>query len=219
MTHEVASAVVISGIADVSSWDLVAAVQRGDRSAFSELYCRYVDQVFRYNLWCTGTWQLAEDLTSETFLRMLRRIDSFSYQGRDVGALLTTIARNLVVDYRKSSRTQREVLSSDVEEFAANTVTDRAGCSVEDYVISRQAVADVRRCMAQLRSDDQRQCIQLRFLEGRSVSETAVAMGRNEGAVKALQHRAVRELARLMRWPLSLTPSRKVKYCYDDFSN
>lgn len=219
MTHVVTSAVA-PGIDDVSSWDLVAAGQGGDRSAFGELYKRYVDQVFRYHLRrAGGDWQLAEDLTSETFLRMLRRIDSFSYQGRDVGALLTTIARNLVVDYWKSSRTQRQVLTNDVEELVAHIVTDLAGCSVEDKVTSRQAVAEVMRCVAQLRSDDQRQCIQLRFLEGRSVAETAVAMGRNEGAVKALQHRAVRELARLLHWPLSLTPSRKAKYCYDYLSD
>lgn len=200
VTHAVASAAVIPGIDDGSSWDLVAAVQREDRSAFGELYNRYVDQVFRYHLHRTGgDWQLAEDLTSETFLRMLRRIDSFSDQGRDVGALLTTIARNLVVDYLKSSRTQRQVLTNDIEEFVAHTLSDQAGCSVEDHYISWQTVVELRRCIAQLRSDDQRQCIRLRFLQGLSVSETAAAMGRNDGAVKALQHRAVRALARLLR--------------------
>src|SRR6185312_13752829 len=81
---------------------LVDLAQRGDSEAFGMLYERYVDVVYRYVR--VGSQQLAEDLTSETFLRALRRMDSFSWQGRDIAAWFITIARNLITDNAKSAR-------------------------------------------------------------------------------------------------------------------
>src|SRR5256885_15709055 len=101
------------------SWDLVHAAQQGDTAAFGRLYDRYVDVVFRYVLFRVGDRELAEDVTSETFLRALRRISSVSYQGRDVGAWFVTIARNLVLAHVKSSRFRLEVVTDDVTESGA----------------------------------------------------------------------------------------------------
>ncbi len=92
------------------------AAQDGDKSAFAQLYDRYVDVVFRYVLFRVGDRELAEDVTSETFLRALRRIESVSYQGRDVGAWFVTIARNLVLDHVKSSRFRLEVATAEVDD-------------------------------------------------------------------------------------------------------
>jgi RNA polymerase sigma-70 factor (ECF subfamily) len=97
------------------SWDLVRAAQQGDTAAFAQLYDRYVDQIYRYLLFRVGTRELAEDLTSETFLRALRGITSVSYQGRDVGAWFVTIARNLLLDHVKSSRYRREITTAEVD--------------------------------------------------------------------------------------------------------
>lgn len=174
-----------------SSWDLVHAAQDGDRSAFAELYDRYVDVVFRYVLFRVGDRELAEDVTSETFLRALRRIESVSYQGRDVGAWFVTIARNLVLDHVKSSRFRLEVATAEVDD------TRRVESGPEQQVLSKVTRSALLDCVGQL-GDDQRECIVLRFLQGLSVAETAKVMARNEGAVKALQHRAVRRLAQLL---------------------
>lgn len=173
------------------SWDLVHSAQQGDTSAFARLYDRYVDVVFRYVLFRVGDRELAEDVTSETFLRALRRITSVSYQGRDVGAWFVTIARNLVLDHVKSSRFRLEVATAEVDD------TRRVEIGPEQQVISRVTTAALLECVEQL-GDDQRECIVLRFLQGLSVAETAEVMRRNEGAVKALQHRAVRRLAQLL---------------------
>jgi RNA polymerase sigma-70 factor (ECF subfamily) len=173
------------------SWDLVRAAQDGDRSAFAQLYDKYVDVVFRYVLFRVGDRELAEDVTSETFLRALRRIASVSYQGRDVGAWFVTIARNLVLDHVKSSRFRLEVTTAEVDE------SGRVEVGPEQQVLAGATRSALLECVAQL-GDDQRECIVLRFLQGLSVAETAVVMARNEGAVKALQHRAVRRLAQLL---------------------
>ncbi|GAA1206230.1 sigma-70 family RNA polymerase sigma factor [Prauserella alba] len=182
------------------SWDLVHAAQGGDRAAFGRLYDRYVDGVYRYVLLRVGDRHLAEDVTSETFLRALRRITSISYQGRDVGAWFTTIARNLVLDHVKSSRFRLEVVTDEVADptTPGAAVAGAAGApGPEQQVISRDTGDELVRCISDL-GDDQRECVILRFIQGYSVAETAQIMDRGEGAVKALQHRAIRRLAKLL---------------------
>lgn len=172
-------------------WDLVRAAQAGDTDAFGLLYDRYVDVVYRYVLFRVGDRTLAEDVTSETFLRALRSIGSISYQGRDVGAWFVTIARNIVFDHVKSSRYRLEVTTAEPDD------NREVASGPEQEVLTDAANAELLRCVGQL-GDDQRECITLRFIQGLSVAETAAKMGRNEGAIKALQHRAVRRLAQLL---------------------
>jgi RNA polymerase sigma-70 factor (ECF subfamily) len=175
----------------LAGWDLVRATQAGDQQAFGQLYDRYHEMVFRYVLFRVGDRQLAEDLTAETFLRALRRIGSVSYQGRDIGAWFVTIARNLVLDHVKSSRYRLEQSTSEIADLSPST------SGPEQQVLDGATHEELLRCVAKLNSD-QKECIALRFLQGLSVAETARLMGRNEGAVKALQHRAVRRLAQLL---------------------
>src|SRR5262245_40612431 len=89
-------------------WALIERAQAGDGAAFGLLYDRYFDTVFRFVYFRVGNRQLAEDLTADTFLRALKRIGSFTWQGRDLGAWLVTIARNLVADHFKSGRYRLE---------------------------------------------------------------------------------------------------------------
>jgi RNA polymerase sigma-70 factor, ECF subfamily len=172
-------------------WELVRRAQSGDPEGFGLLYDRYVDVVFRFLLHRVGDRATAEDFTSETFVRALRRIDSLSFQGRDVGAWLVTIARNIVLDHVKSSRYRLEVATADMRD------ADRATDGPEEAVLQRLTNAELLAGMAQL-SDEQRECLVLRFLQGLSVAETAAAMGKKDGAIKALQHRAVRRLGTLL---------------------
>ncbi|MBA3278967.1 MAG: sigma-70 family RNA polymerase sigma factor [Geodermatophilaceae bacterium] len=172
-------------------WALVQQVQEGNAEAFGLIYDAYVDMVFRYIFFRVHDRYLAEDFASETFTRALRRIDSVSFQGRDVGAWLITIARNIIRDHIKSSRYKLEVTAADLRD--ADQVTE----GPEDSVIADLTHAELLMCVKQL-SPEQQECIVLRFLQGLSVSETALAMDRNDGAIKALQHRAVRRLAKLL---------------------
>lgn len=170
---------------------LVTLAQQGDGEAFGQIYDRYVDQVYRYLYYRLGSHPLAEDLTSETFLRALRRIDSFSWQGRDIGAWFVTIARNLVADHFKSSRFRLEVSTGDILD------ADRADDGIEDQVLERLENAALLEAVRQLKPEQQ-ECIVLRFLQGLSVAETAAVMRRSDGAIKQLQLRAVRALSKLL---------------------
>ncbi|MGI8532984.1 MAG: sigma-70 family RNA polymerase sigma factor [Geodermatophilaceae bacterium] len=174
-----------------SSWELVQRAQAGDSESFGQLYDRYVDMVFRYLYYKVSDRGLAEDFTSETFVRALRRLDSFTYQGRDLGAWLVTIARNIVLDHVKSSRHRLEVVTDEVCD------TGEPAVGPETLVLEHLDNTELLRLVAQLGADQQ-ECIVLRFLQGQSVAETAEIMGRNDGAIKALQHRAIRRLAGML---------------------
>ena len=175
--------------------DLVARAQDGDPSAFGEIYDRYSETVYRYIYFRVNNAQLAEDLASETFLRALRRISSFSWQGRAFGAWLVTIARNLVVDHFKSGRYRLEIVKPDV--LGSDAAETDPATSPETAALEKLTNATLLTAVKKL-NPDQQECIVLRFLQGFTVAETARTMGKNEGAVKALQYRAVRTLARLL---------------------
>jgi RNA polymerase sigma-70 factor (ECF subfamily) len=172
---------------------LVTAAQSGDGEAFGQLYDRYVDVVHRYIAYRVGDHALAEDLTSETFLRALRRISSYSWQGRDFGAWLVTIARNLIADHFKSSRYKLELSTSDLVEAGADRRTDGPEAEVLTAITNRTLLEAVKQL-----GSEQQECIVLRFLQGMSVAETATILGKNENAIKALQYRAVKTLGRLL---------------------
>ncbi|WP_436837891.1 ECF subfamily RNA polymerase sigma factor, BldN family [Micromonospora rifamycinica] len=176
-------------------WMLVERAQAGESEAFGLIYDRYVDTVFRFVYFRVGNRQLAEDLTSDTFLRALKRIGSFTWQGRDLGAWLVTIARNLVADHFKSGRYRLEVTTGDV--LDADREDRGPEGSPEAAVVEHITNVALLTAVTRL-NPEQQECIVLRFLQGLSVAETARAMGKNEGAIKALQYRAVRALARLL---------------------
>jgi RNA polymerase sigma-70 factor (ECF subfamily) len=172
-------------------WALVRAAQRGDGEAFGKLYDRYVDSVYRFIYYRVHDRALAEDFTSETFLRALRRIASINYQGRDIGAWFITIARNIVFDHSKSARYRLELTTGDVLE--GNDVD----AGPEYLVLTNLTNARLLEAVNSL-GEEQKECIVLRFLNGLSVAETAAVMGKNDGAIKALQHRAVKRLATVL---------------------
>jgi RNA polymerase sigma-70 factor (ECF subfamily) len=170
--------------------DIVLRARAGESDAFGVLYARYVDIVYRFVYYRVGTHALAEDLTSETFLRALRRMSVFTWQGKDFGAWLVTIARNLVLDHFKSSRHRLEICTAELLEI------DRWEEGPERAVLDSFTHRALFSAVCELGSE-QRECLVLRFLHGLSVAETAEIMGKNTGAIKALQYRATRSLARL----------------------
>ena len=134
---------------------------------------------------------LAEDLTSETFFRALRSMNSFRWQGKDFGAWLMTIARNLATDHFKAGRTRLELTTEDMG------LHDDATEGPESTVLAGLTNEILLAALTELPAE-QRDCLVMRFLQGMSIAETAAVLGRSDGAVKQLQLRGVRNLAKLM---------------------
>ena len=170
---------------------LVELARAGDKDAFGLLYDHYQASVYRFLYYRTRSQVLAEDLTSETFFRALRSMNSFRWQGKDFGAWLMTIARNLTTDHFKAGRTRLEMTTEDM------TPHDDATEGPEHAVLAGLTNEALLKALTELPTE-QRECLIMRFLQGMSIAETALALDRSDGAVKQLQLRGVRNLAKLL---------------------
>ena len=170
---------------------LVELARTGDADAFGLLYDHYQASVYRFLFYRTRSTTLAEDLTSETFFRALRSMTNFRWQGKDFGAWLMTIARNLATDHFKAGRTRLEMTTEDM------SLHDDETEGPESSVLAGLTNEVLLRALKELPLE-QRDCLIMRFLQGMSIAEAAAVLGRSDGAVKQLQLRGVRNLAKLM---------------------
>ena len=170
---------------------LVELARTGDADAFGLLYDHYQPAVYRFLYYRTRSATLAEDLTSETFFRALRSMNNFRWQGKDFGAWLMTIARNLTTDHFKAGRTRLEMTTEDM------SLHDDVTEGPESAVLASLTNEVLLEALTKLPTE-QRECLVMRFLQGMSIAETAASLGRCDGAVKQLQLRGVRNLAKLM---------------------
>ena len=175
---------------DASESHLIQRAKACDEEALGELYRRHANTIFRYVYYRVGDKAVAEDMVGDVFVRALEGLASYQDTGRPFAAWLYRIAHARVVDhYRRQGRRRVEPLD---EGLAADDETDpyRLAALRDD---SRQAWAAVNRL-----TQDQQQVVSLRFIAGYSTAEVARLLGKTEGAVKALQHRALASLRRLL---------------------
>lgn len=171
---------------------LVARSVAGNARAFGKLYDEYADRVYAFVRGRVGSAEDAEDLTASVFLKAWEAIGGYDDRGLPFGAWLFRIARNAVIDsYRRSARTPEYASTDD----ALDTVDETA--AVDETVFVRLEVEEIREAMESL-TEEQRSVLMLRFIWGFDLQDSAQALGKTGGAIKALQHRAVRSLARLL---------------------
>ncbi|MDY6875123.1 MAG: sigma-70 family RNA polymerase sigma factor [Chloroflexota bacterium] len=168
---------------------LIQRAKEGDPAAFAEIYDQHQPAVYRYIFYRVDDVATAEDLTSEVFVRLVGKVDHFTYRGRPLLAWLYTIARNLVTDYRR--RAGRAIMLPLDEQLVAET--DDLGRAAERGFAQRRLAAALTHL-----TEDQRQVIILKFIEGLNNAEVALVLGKPVGAVKSLQHRALLALRRIL---------------------
>jgi RNA polymerase sigma-70 factor (ECF subfamily) len=167
--------------------DLVRRIHANEPDAFDELYARYSPRVFGYLYQrLNGNHEEAEDLTAEVFAKVYEKIDGYQVQGAPLSSWLFRIAHNRLIDSVRRRRGQTVGLDV-APEVAAGPMFQ----GVDQAVAMDQIKAGLARL-----TPEQRQVIVLRFLEGRSLAETAAEVGRNEDAVKKLQSRGLASLRR-----------------------
>lgn len=170
---------------------LIDRFQAGDRAAFGELYQRYHARVFGFVVAKVGDRHLGEDLTAETFTRALAALPHLSWCGRDLGAWLFTIARNLITDHVRLSRTR---LVSPAPAPGLGLVDNRAEAAPEATAVSHAWLAAA---VGQL-EPRLREVLVRRVLLDRSVEQTAAELGFHQSMVKHCLRRALRQLAALL---------------------
>ena len=155
--------------------------------AFGTLYRRYLDRVYGYAFYLLGDHHDAEDATERTFLAALSAVASFRDEGASFRSWLFRIAHNQVAN---ALRSRRRRATSSLDGFEPPSATADPATAVG----AADEAREVRRALDGL-SSDRRQVLVLRFVDGLSAREIGVVLGRSEGAVRVLQHRALRELA------------------------
>lgn len=168
---------------------LLERAREYDAQALAEIYDRYAEPIYRYLYRYVGDAAQAEDLASEVFLRLLQVLGTSRAPRDRLQGWLYRVAHNLAMDsFRQASK--GATLSLDEGLVAA-------GDSPPSIVEKRQDQQQLRMAISQL-TPDQQQVILLRFGEGFKIAEVSRLMGKSEGAVKVLQHRAVKRLRKLL---------------------
>ncbi len=165
---------------------LVERAQKGDRDALEELYLIYFDRIYSYLHMSVGNRHDAEDLTTQTFLKMLESIGKFRFQAAPFSAWLFRIGHNLAMDHFRAAR--RWQPEEDVPEPQGS----------EEASAEEEALQSIgRKSMLELiegLSHEQQQVLTLKFVFNFGNGEAATILGKTEGAVKSLQHRALASL-------------------------
>jgi RNA polymerase sigma-70 factor, ECF subfamily len=167
---------------------LVARAQAGERDALEELYLRHFDRIYSYLHMSVGNRHDAEDLTTQTFLKMLESIRRFHWRSVPFSAWLFRIAHNLAMDYfRAARRWQPE------EQVPEPVGSEEPSAEVQAMQsIGRQSMS----ALIEHLSTEQQQVLTLKFVFNFPNAEVATILDKTEGAVKSLQHRALASLQR-----------------------
>jgi RNA polymerase sigma-70 factor (ECF subfamily) len=167
----------------------IAQAQRGDAGAFGELYARYAGLILRYLYVRVRDQEGAQDLTQEVFVRVIKGIGGFEYRGeKSFLGWLYTIANNVLIGQARRKRAISTPLDENIELIDPRGQDDVL--SIYDRVALQQAISQL--------TQDQQQVLTLKFFADMTNNEIATAIGRTEGAVKALQHRALQSLQQIM---------------------
>jgi RNA polymerase sigma-70 factor (ECF subfamily) len=167
---------------------LVDEAQGGDRAALEELYLLHFDRIYSYLQLSVGNRHDAEDLTNQTFIKMLESIDRFVWRQAPFSAWLFRIAHNLAMDHFRAGR--RWQTEGEVPEDSYLREPSAEDTAIHDLGHERMLG------MLDGLSDEQRQVMTLKFGFDLSNGEVATVLGKTEGAVKALQNRAFGTLQR-----------------------
>jgi RNA polymerase sigma-70 factor, ECF subfamily len=164
---------------------LVARAQEGDRDALEQLYLLHFDRIYSYLHMSVGNRHDAEDLTTQTFLKMLEAIPRFRWRSAPFSAWLFRIAHNLAMDHFRARRRwqpEEEVPEPPEEEPSAEAAAMQS--------IGRQSML----ALIEDLSPEQKQVLTLKFVFSFANGDVATILGKSEGAVKSLQHRALASL-------------------------
>jgi len=173
----------------LAEWDIVRRAQEYDEPAVEALYQKYYPKIYNYAFMQMGDAQASEDLASDVMLKMIESMHKYTFRGLPFGAWVFRIARNRLIDLHRRRRRRGEVdLSGTLSSALASP-----------HALAERALerGQIQVALKHL-TDEQRQVIVLKFIQGFDNRSIGQIMGRSEGAIKSLQHRALGALRRLM---------------------
>ncbi len=170
-------------------WEIVQRAQQYDETALASLYETYHPKIYSYGFLQMGDMSAAEDLASDVMLKMIESIRGYQYKGLPFGAWVFRIARNRIIDLHRRNRRRGEV---HLNETLTSTLAD-------PQTLAERALdhGQLQLALKHL-TEEQRQVIVLKFIQGFDNRSIGRILGRREGAIKSLQHRALIALRRVL---------------------
>jgi RNA polymerase sigma-70 factor, ECF subfamily len=179
----------------------IELIQRAktDQEAFGQLYERYADRIYNYIYYRTSNQADAEDLTARVFMRAMKHMPNFEYQGVPFSAWLYRIAHNLVANYHRDRSRRKIIALEDIIPWYADD---------EGPEIVAQLMEDKEHLLAAMRRlpADRQELLFLKFVERLTNAEIGDIMGRTEGAIKSLYHRTLLSLREEMARQTAVSP-------------
>lgn len=169
--------------------DIIDRARRGDLNALSGIYRRYRLDIYRYLYYRVGQLEVAEDLTSEVFERMIRSIGKSRFQNTTFEAWLFQIARNLAIDYYRKMGI-RDHVPLDEKQIAVEQNVDQ---TVEHNMVSDQLVHALNGL-----NEAQRDVVILRFAVSMPITQVAQTLNKSEDAIKGLQRRGLMAMRKIL---------------------
>jgi RNA polymerase sigma-70 factor (ECF subfamily) len=169
---------------------LIERAVGGDSSAFGSLYDHYQAMIYRFVVIKVGSREEAEDITHQVFLSAWQKVRGYKHRGHPFSSWLYRIARNQVIDHYRAKKGEVSIDKIDPELFA--TAERESNDLTQKFQLEM-----VRKAIAALKTDYQ-DVIIMRFVEDISLKETAAILKKSEGAIKLIQHRAIKELKKAL---------------------
>lgn len=165
---------------------LIYRAKEGDEQAFGALYDRYVTRIYRFIFLKVRRKQDAEDLTHQVFMNAWQSVGRYEFRGFPFGSWLYRIASNAVIDFYRTSRNHQPLESVPEETFAE--------VAKHETILNDALEMNVIHTALQRLEHDQQTVLILRFIDDRTNKEIADLLGKSEGAIRVIQHRALKQL-------------------------
>jgi len=170
--------------------NLVARAKEGEAEAFGLLYDFYMPRIYRFVLFKVGHREEAEDLTHQVFLKAWEHVETYESRGYPFGSWLYRIARNAVIDHHRRSKPQVSI-----DDLGPDILTEEGTQGKEldikiEWSVMLESIFKLK--------DVEQDVLIMRFVDDLTHQEVAKAIGKSEGATKVIQHRALKNLKKLI---------------------
>lgn len=175
---------------NIKEQKLLQSAQRGDKKAIADLYDLHYRAVYNYIFYRVSNLQVAEDLSAEVFIRMIKKLPAYIDRGRPFLAWLYTVARNIVIDHHRVEGKKEEVLIK--EDVLEDQILN------PDQQVQDRQTSDCFKSALEMMPETQRQLLIYRFINGYSTPKIIQLLNKSDRAVRSLQHRALRSLEKVL---------------------
>lgn len=165
---------------------LIKKAKNGDEAAFGDLYHKYIKQIYRFIYLRVKSKEDAEDITHHVFLSAWKKIPDYEFKGFPFSSWLYRIASNAVIDHYRTSRQHQDIETVPESFLSDNPLLGEKMDISSEFTMVKQAIAKLE--------SDQQNVMLLKFVNELSNKEIADSLGKTEGAIRVIQHRAIKKI-------------------------